>query len=76
MEPQLAVALADGFEHDAHAMTEIVAHHTPHEQQREKNADGRENQVEIVDVSHRERLAQQPRGEVQQVLDNDGRRSP
>ena len=75
MEPQFAVALADGLEHDAHAVAEVVAHHAPHEQEREENTDWWENQVEIVDIRHRERLTQQPCGEVQQVLDNDGRSS-
>ena len=76
MEPQHAVALANGLQHDAHAMAEVVAHHAPHEEEREENADGRENQVEVVDIGHRKRLAQQPRGEVQKVLDDDGRRRP
>ena len=72
VEPQLAVALADGLQHDAYTVAEVVTHHAPYEQKREKNADGRKNQVEIVDVRHRECLAQQPGGEVKQVLDDDG----
>ena len=76
METQLAVALADGFQHDTHAVTKVVAHDAPHEKKREEDADGRENQVEVVDVRHRERLVDQTRGEVQQVFDDDGCRCP
>ena len=75
MEPQLAVALADGLQHNAHAVAEVVAHHAPHEKEGKEDADGRENQVEVVNISHRKRLAQQSGGEVQQVLDDDGRGS-
>ena len=45
METQLAVALADGLEHDAHAVPDIVFHYSSHKNQGENNADGRKDEV-------------------------------
>ena len=50
VEAQLAVAFADGLEHDADAVAEVIAHHTAHEQQSEQDAHNGQDEVEVVNL--------------------------
>ena len=70
VETQLAVTLADGLQDDADAVAQVVLHNLLDKEEREQDADRRENQVQVLDGRVGEDLADGDGGEMQQVLDD------
>lgn len=71
MESQLAVALANGLEYNAHPVPDIVFHNPPNENQCEDDADGRKDEVQVVDILHGKRATEHLGGDIDQVFDDN-----
>ena len=75
METQLAITLADGLEHNAHAVPDIVAYHSPHKKQSQHNTDRREDEVQVVDLFHWKCATEGFGGDINEVFDDNSGQS-